>query len=305
MTLLEEFETNHEALLALERQQFKKAQSLFAENAKRNPSHQTLNNLGVFLFEEGFECKNGKIVNCIQRGLRCLLKSSEIKATKTNYSAIAKAYDLRSYYVTCKEKKEMYEKSCYYLQRAQELEYTYEDAYNLIRQNYLLDSIEIKHLSELKRISAEYPCSETARMYLQLLVDCSYKAEGILCINQFRDFLEITDLLMFYTKFEMFEEAYKCCESAVEQFDIDIYTASAIIESCVKTDHNIAAKEYARIFEERLDGQMLKKRQWKMVLSNTDYTSFIRNHYIFMYKDNPPFIDSCYYFGCNMHNTAW
>ena len=66
-------EINQKAMDALRRQNFAEAQHLFFENAKRNPSHKTYNNLGYYLISEGLECKGGKVRNALKLGIKYLI----------------------------------------------------------------------------------------------------------------------------------------------------------------------------------------------------------------------------------------
>ena len=73
-------EINQAALENLKKQDWQSAQKLFFENARKNPSHKTYNNLGVFLITEGLTCRNGTSRNATKLGLKYLLKAAETEA---------------------------------------------------------------------------------------------------------------------------------------------------------------------------------------------------------------------------------
>lgn len=84
-------EINKKALLELDSGNWKEAQKLFFENAKNNPSHETLNNLGYYLCTEGLTCVNGKVRDAGILGMNYLIKASKMKNSVKNFCAIATA----------------------------------------------------------------------------------------------------------------------------------------------------------------------------------------------------------------------
>ena len=83
---------NERALKCLIEGNFEEAQKLFFENAKKNPSHETYNNLGNFLIDEGLLCKNGRVRNAQKLGVKYLFKALEIRRTFITLCALAKSF---------------------------------------------------------------------------------------------------------------------------------------------------------------------------------------------------------------------
>ena len=52
---------NRSALDELSKHNWKIAQKMLFDNAKKHPCHETFNNLGYYLCTEGLECKNNKV----------------------------------------------------------------------------------------------------------------------------------------------------------------------------------------------------------------------------------------------------
>ena len=91
-------EINEKALAFLANQDWKTAQELFYENARKFPSHKTYNNLGFFLIREGLLCKNGTQRNALKLGLKYLEKASKFEESSVNCVAMVEAivFELRS-----------------------------------------------------------------------------------------------------------------------------------------------------------------------------------------------------------------
>ena len=89
-------EINHKAMTELCNQNFVGAQKLLFENAKKNPCHETFNNLGYFLCTEGlFNNNDDRIRSADVLGMKYLIKAVNIKLSVKKLCAVATAIDLR------------------------------------------------------------------------------------------------------------------------------------------------------------------------------------------------------------------
>lgn len=115
---------NQDALELLARQQWLEAQRLLFENARKNPSYQTHNNLGYFLITEGLALKNGNARCAYKYGENYLLSAIKMQENPISYCALAvlTGYRLRRALITSKKKSaELYKLQYEYFTRAEKL----------------------------------------------------------------------------------------------------------------------------------------------------------------------------------------
>lgn len=298
---------NENALKFLMKQNWAEAQQLFFENAKKNPSHETYNNLGNFLINEGLLCKNGRVRNAQKLGLKYLLRASEIKDSQVTLCAISKAYDYELRTAIGAQRKLLYEQSYHCLEKALKIKYSHETQYNILRILCLMNARDESVLEKMRNFVKKYICTESISLYFELLRIHLLFDEGLQCIERYREYLTEIDLLMFYTKFELYEKGYHLCEAICNQFSPDKYIASAIIECCINTNHFEQSKIYAQYIKELEDDiQYVGKETWcEDIFHNMDYSDEKRKKLISEYLSIPPFIESCYYYGCTVHETKW
>jgi len=299
-------EINENALNCLKNQNWKEAQEKFFENAKKNPSHKTYNNLGYFLITEGIECKNGKVRNALKLGLKYLVRAADIKESQINLCAIVKAfeYELISFPIN---RVELLYKSSQYLKRALEINYSPIIHYNYIRSLYLLNPKDNSLLEKTRKLLTNYVCNESVSLYLELLCSHLLLDEGICCIEKYQEYMNEIDILMFFARLKLYEKAYSFCKAVLEQFSPDKHIASAIIESCINTRHFEQALFFAKHIKElENDFQYGKKEAWTTkVCNNLESSDEFRKKLISQYSTVFPFVDSCCYFGCGIHGTEW
>lgn len=298
---------NENALNFLMKQNWARAQQLFFENAKKNPSHETYNNLGNYLINEGLLCKNGRVRNAQKLGLKYLLRAAEIKDSQVNLCAISKAYDYELRTAIGAQRQTLYEQSYRCLEKALKIKYSDEIQYNLLRILCLMNARDDSVLEKVGTFVENYICKESVSLYLELLCIHLLLDEGLHCIERYREYLTEIDLLMFCAKFELYEKGYHLCETICNQFSPDKYVASAIIECCVNTHHFEQAKIYAQHIKELEDDiQYVGKETWcEKIFCNMDSSDKKRKKLIAEYLSIPPFIESCYYYGCTVHGINW
>lgn len=299
--------TNKNALNFLMKQNWEMAQQLFFENARKNPSHETYNNLGNYLIDEGLLCKNGRVRNARKLGLKYLLRAAEMKDSQVNLCAISKVYDYELRTATGEQRQSLYEQSYRCLERALKITYSDEIQYNLLRILCLMNVRDESVLEKVRTLVKNYVCEESVSLYFELLCIHSLFEEGLHCAESYSDYLTKIDLLMFFAKFKLYEKGYNLCEPVCNQFSPDKYVASAIIECCVNTHHYEQAKIYARQIQELEEEiQYAGKEKWcKNVFCNIDSTDENRKKIIAEYFSIPPFIETCCYYGCTVHGTNW
>ena len=285
--------TNSEALRALTEQQWEKAQMLLFANARYYPSHQTYNNLGFYLITEGLLCKNGKARNAFKLGMKYLLKAEKIKISSINANAIAKAIDLQLRQISnntemlCRE-------ALSHLKRAITVDSSDVLRYNFLRFSYLLDTKDVSLIYQAKELQASFSSQETVSIYFEILRQNARVSEGLDLISNYGHWIDDTDKLMFYAKCKLYEQGYELCDSIYKQYGMDEFFISAIIECCLNTGHSAEADMY--ISKLRDNGHFgdvhIESSIW-------------RKNIIEKFISNQPLVDSCCYFGCEIHKTNW
>lgn len=300
-------EINENALNCLRSQRWKEAQEKFFENAKKNPSHETYNNLGYFLINEGIECKNGRVRNAQKLGVKYLSRAAEIRESQINLCAIAKAYEYELISSSEKKREELFQQTSQCLKKALAINYSPVIDYNYIRSLYLMNPRDNSLLEKTKKLLTNYVSNESVSLYLELLCNHLLLDEGIRYIEQYKKYLNEIDMLMFFSRFELYDKAYPLCKAVCEQFSLDKYIASAIIESCMNTCHFEQARIYAKQIKDLEDDFHYNgKEVWtKEVFDNMESSDELRKNLISHYSMLPPFVDSCCYFGCSVHGTEW
>ena len=296
---------NQKALASLSKQKWKTAQQLFYYNAKKNPSHETYNNLGYFLITEGLLCKNGKTRNALKLGMHYLLKAHQFSTSAINSCAIVKAIDYQLQIATKNEKNDLCIRACNHLKSALLIENSFEIQYNMLRFLYFRDCQNEEIIVQARELVEKFTCVESVNLYFELLSANHLCNRGLECIEKYGDFLDEATLLMFYAKCGLFEKGYDLCELVCRVYSLDEFISAAIIECCIATNHFIEAQKYTeviKIFNNNANHFHKKNERTSMLynlLNSTDY----RRKILDSYHPSPPLIESCCYFGCKMHHT--
>lgn len=298
---------NQKALECLSNQDLEGAQYFFFKNAKENPSHQTFNNLGNFLIHEGLTYKNGRTRNAQKLGMNYLQRAASLEHSSVNFCAIAKAYDFAMQRATAANKTDILNQIYHQLIVAYSITPSPETKYNILRLQVLSNIYDKTIVEDIKSLITEFLCEESVRLYFETLQLYSLYDEGMHCISQYGTYLTEDDLLLFYAKHRKYREGFRLCDTVCKEYSPNKYTSSAIIECCVNTNHFEVAHTYAQqIIEiERSISYPGKKDMWiNQVFSNLDTSDENREQLIAEYMALPPFLDTCCYFGCSIHNTA-
>lgn len=302
-----EKEMNQMALDLLDSQSFASAQRLFFQNALKHPCHQTYNNLGVFLFTEGFTCFRKKTFSGHKFGLYFLRKASALKESQINLCAIAKAYDDSLLRVAQHKRSQIYRSAFECLDRARQLEHSNIITYNYLRSKYLLGIKDDSLSVEAEKLLGKYLCTESASLYFGLLQLNANLNGSLACIKRYREYLSDVDLLMFYSKFGLYGKGYELCATVVNDYFPDGNIFSAVTECCVNSSHHEELSAFStQIFEIVNDiGTPSYKKKLSAELCELKHSAEKRKELIRCYLPSVPFVDLCYYFGCETHNTPW
>lgn len=302
---------NQDALELLARQQWLEAQRLLFENARKNPSYQTHNNLGYFLITEGLTLKNGNARCAHKYGENYLLSAIKMRENPISYCALAvlTGYRLRRALITSKKKSaELYKLQYKYFTRAEKLcPSDREIRYNRLRAYCLVFGADESALRKAKRLLQEFECEETVLLYVEILRILSKKAPALACIEKYRNYFSEWNLLMFYATCGMYEEGYSHCDAFFHEFGAEPGPAAALMECCIRTGHFKEAEWYAREITEYLqeinDGI---GSEWKnAVFRNLKKSTACRRTLLQNYREFPSMLTPCCYFGCTEHGTPW
>lgn len=298
-------ELNRDALDALKSRNWERAQELFFKNAKENPSYQTYNNLGFFLITEGFTYRSGEMRSAHKLGMKYLLKSSEIKETSVNFSAIAEAciYELRV--AKDDEKESLYNNLYENLASALKLGYSNENFYNILKLSFIRGRVDSEILENAKRLFADFKNEDSASLLLSAFASHSLYDEGEAFIRNYGDLLSEIARLVFYAKLAHYEKGYPLCEAVIKKFSIGALEASAIIECCLNSGNSDKAIIYSDYIKENSYTSRSEKAELSPILNNIEDSSSYRKEIIQTKYSIPTFMHNCCYFGCDMHKTPY
>jgi len=299
-------ETNRKAMNALSQQNFTEAQHLFFENAKRNPSHQTYNNLGYYLISEGLECKGGKVRNALKLGIKYLNKASEIDSSVTNICSKVEAINLMLRGVKNEEEIALYQEAYDLLNKALKIDYSDELQHNMLRFSYLINPYNKENIEKAKKLTEINSSYEIVSLYFCMLSANSLVKEGNNCIEKFGHILDSADMLLFYAKTNQYEKGGALCKTVIEEFCIDEPIASAIVECLINSGNHKDLKNYINTLEQEIkENPFLTQKALRVIERNSPSSSEYRKNIINSFYGCPPYFTRCCYFGCEMHSSPW
>lgn len=299
-------EINQKAMDALRRQNFAEAQHLFFENAKRNPSHKTYNNLGYYLISEGLECKGGKVRNALKLGIKYLNKASEMDFSVTNVCSKVDAINLMLEDAKNEEKVALYQEAYDLLKKALEIDYSDELQHNMLRFSYLINPYNKENIEKAKQLTERNSSYEIVSLYFYMLLANSLVKEGNDCIEKFGHILDSADMLLFYAKTSQYEKGCALYKTVIEEFCIDEPIASAIVECLINSGNHEDAKTFTSTLKNEIkENQFLTQISLRIIEKNSPSSSEYRKNIINSFCDSSPYFTKCCYFGCEMHNNPW
>lgn len=298
---------NKIALLALSEGDWERAQQLLFENAKKNPCHESFNNLGYFLITEGLLCKNGRTRNADKLGHSYLLRAAQLRESAKNYCALAKWLALELRVKRSEGKKELLVLSRAYLEKALVLSPSDETEYNLLRTLHWLGEDNSVVIERLRPLVQRMPCEESALLYLSLICQCGLLDEGMACIEQYATYLDQADVLMFYARFGLYEQGYALCEAVCRRFAPGPFLDAAIVECCVQVKQYDAVRTFIEQIKARVDRYCdydVKGWRERVLDASTKWSAYRKKLILESFQFPHPFLDQCCYFDCPIHGNC-
>ena len=291
---------NAKALHELHKQNWKEAQILLFENSKKNPCHETFNNLGYYLCSEGLECKNGKVRNADVLGMKYLLKANKIKKTVVNLCAIATAIELKIPYA--KNDSFFTPYNAYkFLDEAVKIQYLNEVEYNRLRFLYMHNNKSLEVLDGLEKLVENYKSKESISFYLHVLSSHNLLKEShLLCYN---DYIYPLDSLFLYYSCKQYKKCIDLIENMKTEFAFEKLQNAIAIESFIELSQFKNAKSYAKFIQDMEPEYQKGDKELRKIFEDLEKTSPIRQNIILNYNYYPAYIMPCCYFGCKLHNT--
>lgn len=304
---MEAIEINKKALNMLSLQKHKDAQKLFIYNALKHPSHQTYNNLGVFLITEGLSCTGRTGFFSHELGLICLKLAKLFSCSQINLCSLAKAYDNIAAIASPKRKRRLYSRACLYLKQALGIKYSDTIMYNVLRLCCLIDPKSMTLLHDIQKLMDHFICDESVSLYLKILQENSSQERVLDCISRYSEYLDDTELLMFYAKSKLYEKGFQLSKTVLDNYFPDGFISAAIIECCINTLNTDRIPLFLQQISDTIDNiqPVSYRRKLAALLDELSLSADNRQKLIASYSSLQPFLDSCYYFGCDSHNTTW
>lgn len=287
---------NQIALRALEQNKIYQAQSLFRENAKKNPGYLTFNNLGVFYVFEGLFNQNDLIIRRgVRLGINYLKKAQVYKKTFFTFLALGHAFF----------KIEDYDGAIESFEQAYMLRSDYESAYNLAnsfyRKGVYKEAVKWFKRSVSLCNSSEYAMTYSAFLFSLLMVNKDKCHEKI--INLLEDktsYFEYDKFIIAYLCGDM-EMAEKQIKPMFEKFDLGIDVIAMAIDCLFILNKHEQAKKYLEYELENCEYYtQFEIKKIKKVFSHEDYRKKIISSFVHII----PVVDiQCCYFGCKLHSN--
>ena len=293
--------TNQVAMEALARQEFGRAQTLFFENARKNPSYQTFNNLGYYLITEGLECKNGKVRNAYRLGFSYLLKSRASHPSFTNSCAIAFAL---SHFAEGAVQGESHGEEDLYAAVLDALSLGYSDTmqYNLLRLQYRMRGADGGLALQARELAAKFPCEESATLALEIARRMGDGEAVRRLLSEHGASLDPLARLLFLVFLREYEVGALLCEDVVSVWCLRDVDVALVAECYLQTNRGEEVAALPSMGQ--LDSALEADGQYLMRLLAPE-NAVLRQSIIQEYREIPPFLVPCCFFGCSEHGTSW
>lgn len=287
---------NEAALEALSQNEIYQAQTLFRQNAKKNPCFITFNNLGVFHVFEGLVKSDNSGRRATKLGVRYLKKAEAYQKSNLTLLALGSV---------CSDAKD-YEEASEYFRQACELKPDYASIYNCGVSYYM---------------QGEY--GEAVQWFQKALDICNsdYYSEmfipytfSLLYSNK-KEFLEaFHKMLKFKSEsmewetfiFAYFADELLMAESQIEymleNFSLDIHDMAIVFDCLLKLGKEEKATEYLKQKLENLEESDYNMQPEINRMKKALFHAHYRAKLIADYRHKIPFIEQCCYYGCKQHN---
>lgn len=300
-------EMNHKALNELSMQNQAETQKLLFENAKKNPCHETFNNLGYYLCTEGLMCSNRRFRKADNLGIKYIIKAAKIRTSTVNLCGIATVIDLLNRNnVNSSDDFLSYGNAYLALDKAVKLDYSDELEYNRLRFLYLCDAKNETILDGLRKLVQSYICEDSITFYLYVLCTHSMFEECLSVIKKYRQYVNSADLMILYYLCGEYAMGATYFTEIIDKIRLDETEAAIMCECLIRAGKPNEAKQYAdSVTEYESDIKYKGKDNWTArVFDDLTNTTEYRSRLISGYKYIPSYITPCCYFGCPVHKTT-
>lgn len=287
---------NEAALEALSQNEVYQAQTLFRQNAKKNPCFITFNNLGVFHVFQGLVTADNSVHRATKLGVGYLKKAETYQKSNLTLSALGSV---------CFGAKD-YEEASEYFRQAYELKSDYASIYNCGASYYMQGEYgeAVQWFQKALAICDGDDYSETSIPYVFSLLYSNRKEFFV----AFHKMFIVKDESMEWEKFifAYFADDLLMAESQIEpmlkHFSIDLHDMAIVFDCLLKLGKGEKAAEYLKQKVEALEESDYNMRpeinRMKKALFQADY----RTKLISEYRYKIPLIKQCCYYGCKQHN---
>lgn len=289
---------NEEALDALGKGEFLRAQEIFRRNARLNPSLLTFNNLGVFYATEGIEQTNGKTRSAKKLGLKYLKKAESQSQSGLNVMAIGDWY-----YVS-----EDYESALDYYKRAYDLNASCANSNNLGAALYRLgryDEAVSFFGRAVDKCGAESRSTVTLSYAFLLVYDGDKKRahEVLTGLTSTPELIDPDVLALAFLCGDCLL-AENIIQPLLDTFYVDSPVMAMIVDCLLSLGQESNAIEYLDRQIDLVQGfdyntkPEISRLNKLLMFSDSNYRETVISEYRYV----PQLIKQCYYIGCKIHN---
>ncbi len=298
---------NQKALGFLSKGNFKEAQILFFNNAKQFKNHEAYNNLGVYLCNEGLECKNGKVRNADKLGFLYLLKAQKSKTTSVNLNNIANEIYKQGIRHSSPDAEiiETYRTAYKYLNVANHINYSDETEYNRLVFCYLIDPNNTEVLDKMTELALKTKDEDSIEFWLHTLCKHSMFIECLDNIKNFENKLDEVCLMILYYLCGEYGKAALFFESICEKFYLDAAQIAFLVDCLTKKNQSYKLLDYKmHMLNTMCPDEQSVAKQFISIINKVFDNENYRAELITRYSFRPKLKKVCGYFGCKTHKTS-
>nr|WP_319489345.1 hypothetical protein [uncultured Caproiciproducens sp.] len=289
---------NDIALQMISIRNFSAAQYNFRQNAKKNPSFLTFNNLGVYYITEGIELPNGKVHSARKLGLKYLKRAEAYSQSQLNLMAIGDVYFNEKSYDVASD----------YFRRACKFNDYYISLNNLGASLYMLGKYE-EASTNFQNALSHCNCSDYSDIYPAKSTIYSSYAFSVVHYNK-EESLDILHRMLksdiSHIEVDEFVLAYLCndlllakklCQRMFDSWHVDASVMAMVFDCLFMLKEGNEAEKYLNYQLKHLAGYDYNTKpeiyRLKKSFSQHDY----RKEEIANFQYSPPLIKGCHYVG--------
>ena len=286
------FEINRKAVNILCRGNFDKAQEVFYKNKNMFPGYQSYNNLGMFLYENGFTSKNGKS--------RC--------ATSLGKKYVIKAIQYKNHYLIQKNLGRIFFDQQDYPSALRWFSLSYEQAKDdIVLYNLALSLIELHEYQQAieKLESVIESVDDAYRVCLYCKAKVQKQTVSVFLKNRQYDEkkIDLIDQMYLFYLCNMYGAIVEKGEEITSEWGLTYGQWAVIIDSYIRCGKKDLLD--AMISKEAMNYYNSKRyyRELNLLIYNDKKRIDIINLSLFPHDLST--IVQCGYFGCENHGTSW